>query len=123
MLIKRIPGRCHFGIRVPSHESHDITKLRLLDCFLRYDLTNHKNPVFIALCDGYSPVTDIIPSQRASDEENVSMALRLHFTHEPLARYVILLVAHAPGMLGTFSTPSRVSDSDMHHGTYVTHVP
>ena len=31
--------------------------------------------------------------------------------------------AHAPGMLGTFSPPSRVIDPDMHHGTCVTHVP
>ena len=31
--------------------------------------------------------------------------------------------AHAPGMLGTFSLPPRVSDPDMHHGTCVTHVP
>ena len=34
----------------------------------------------------------------------------------PLARHVILRVAHAPGMPGTFSPPSRVSDLDMHHG-------
>ena len=31
--------------------------------------------------------------------------------------------AHAPGMPGTFSPPSQVSDPDMHHGTCVTHVP
>ena len=41
----------------------------------------------------------------------------------PLARYVILRVAHAPGMPGTFSSPPWVSDPDMHHGTCVTHVP
>ena len=40
-----------------------------------------------------------------------------------LTRYVKLRVAHAPGMPGTFSPPLRVSDSDMHHGTCVTHVP
>ena len=38
----------------------------------------------------------------------------------PLARYVKLQFAHAPGMLGT---PPRVSDPDMHHGTCVTHIP
>ena len=43
--------------------------------------------------------------------------------HGPLARYVKLRVAHAPGMPGTFSPPSQVSDPDMHHGTCVTHVP
>ena len=41
----------------------------------------------------------------------------------PLARYVKLRVAHAPGMSGTFSPSQRVSDPDMHHGTCVTHVP
>ena len=40
-----------------------------------------------------------------------------------LTRYVILLVAHAPGMPGTFSPPPRVRDLGMHHGTCVTHVP
>ena len=43
--------------------------------------------------------------------------------HGPLARYVILRDAHAPGMPGTFSPPPRFSDPDMHHGTCVTHVP
>ena len=43
--------------------------------------------------------------------------------HGPLARYVNMRVLHAPGMLGTFSPPPRVSDPDMHHGTCVTHVP
>ena len=40
--------------------------------------------------------------------------------HGPLARYVKLRVAHAPGMPGTFSPPWRVSDPDMHHGMCVT---
>ena len=40
----------------------------------------------------------------------------------PLARYVKLRVAYAPGILGTFSPPPPVSDPDMHHGTCVTHV-
>ena len=43
--------------------------------------------------------------------------------HGPLARYVKLRVAHAPGMPGTFSPPPRVSDPDMYHGSCVTHVP
>ena len=48
----------------------------------------------------------------------------LHFEfYGLLARYVKLCVAHAPGMPGTFSPPPRVSDSDKHHGTCVTHVP
>ena len=45
------------------------------------------------------------------------------FCHGPLARYVKLRVAHAPGMPGTFSPPPRVSDPDMHHGMCMTHVP
>ena len=43
--------------------------------------------------------------------------------HGPLARYVKLRFAHAPGMPGTLSPLPRVSDPDMHHGTCVTHVP
>ena len=43
--------------------------------------------------------------------------------HGPLARYVKLGVAHAPGMPGTFSQPSWFGVPDMHHGTCVTHVP
>ena len=42
--------------------------------------------------------------------------------HGPLARYVKLWVAHAPGMPGTFSLPPRVSDPVMHYGTYVAHM-
>ena len=41
----------------------------------------------------------------------------------PLTRYERVWVAHAPGMPGAFSPPSWVSDTDMHHGTCVTHVP
>ena len=36
--------------------------------------------------------------------------------YEPLARHVKLRVAYAPGMPGTFSPPTRVSDPAMHHG-------
>ena len=41
----------------------------------------------------------------------------------PLARYVKLRVAHAPGMPGTFSPLPWFSDPAMHHGTCVTHEP
>ena len=41
----------------------------------------------------------------------------------PLNRYAKLRVAHAPGMPGTVSPPSRLSDPYLHHGTCVTHVP
>ena len=39
--------------------------------------------------------------------------------HESLKMWV----AHAPGMLGTFSLPRRVTNPDTHHGMCVTHVP
>ena len=43
--------------------------------------------------------------------------------HGLLTRYVKLRVVQAPGMPGTFSPSTRVRDSNMHHGTCVTHVP
>ena len=43
------------------------------------------------------------------------------FSYGPLARYVILRVAHVPGMPWTFSPLPLVSDPDMHHGACVTH--
>ena len=43
--------------------------------------------------------------------------------HGPLAIYVTLRVAHAPGMPGTFTLPPWVSDPDMYHGTCVEHGP
>ena len=42
--------------------------------------------------------------------------------HGSLARYVTLRVVHASGMPGTFSTPLRVGDPDMYHGTCITQV-
>ena len=53
----------------------------------------------------------------------------LRIIHGPLTRYAKLRVAHAPGMPGTrflrhrLQRKSLVSDSSMHHGTCVTHVP
>ena len=41
----------------------------------------------------------------------------------PLAWYVKLQAGHVVGMLGTFSSPLRVSDLEMHHGMCLTHVP
>ena len=46
-----------------------------------------------------------------------------HIAHGPLARYVKLWAAHAPGMPETFSLSPWVSDPDMHHGTCMTYVP
>ena len=41
----------------------------------------------------------------------------------PLARYVKLRDAHAPGMPGTLSPPAGGSDADIHHGICVRQVP
>ena len=49
--------------------------------------------------------------------------LKQNGPHGPLTRFVQLRVAHAPGMPGTFSPSPWVSDPDMHHGAYMTHVP
>ena len=43
--------------------------------------------------------------------------------HGSLARYVKVLVAHAPGMQGTFTLPPLGSNPRIHHDTCVTHVP
>ena len=48
---------------------------------------------------------------------------KIYHYHEPIARYVKLRFAHAPGMPGTFFPPPRVSDPNTHNGTCVTHVP
>ena len=45
------------------------------------------------------------------------------YRNGPLTWYVKLRVAHAPGMLGTFSPPPRVGYPDMHHGACLTRVP
>ena len=41
----------------------------------------------------------------------------------PNTRYVKFRVVHAPGISGTFSPPTLVSDRDIDHGTCVRHVP
>ena len=56
-------------------------------------------------------------------DSNVESAPSRAVIHGPLTRYVKLRVAYVPGMPGTFSSSTRVSDPDMHHGTCVTHVP
>ena len=65
-----------------------------------------------------------IPLYMATDKKNqVDKHWILHVLYclyGPLARYIKLRVAHAPGMPGTFTPPPRFSDPDMHHGTCVT---
>ena len=65
------------------------------------------------LCDSFDDCLD-----GADEDQDCCKS----YFHGPLARYVKLRVAHAPGMPGTFSPPPRVSDPGMHHGTCVTHV-
>ena len=57
------------------------------------------------------------------DMKPISNTLLKQCPNGSVARYVKLWVAYAPGMLGTFSSPARVRDPDMHHGTCVTHLP
>ena len=47
----------------------------------------------------------------------------MKLTYGPLARYVKLQAAHAPGMPGTFSLLPQFSDPDMHRSTCMTHMP
>ena len=59
---------------------------------------------------------------RRLTKSGAKMAFKIQY-HGPLTGYVKLRVAHAPGMPGTFSQPPRISGSDMHQGTCVTHLP
>ena len=63
------------------------------------------------------------PSRTSRSTEACQNLRKIRRMHGPLVRYVKLRVAHAQGMPGTFSLPSRVTDPNMHHGTCVTHVP
>ena len=60
---------------------------------------------------------------RVHEVETGRHVLPLHSLHGSPTRYVKLWVSHAPGMPGIFPLPPWVSDPDMHHGAYVTHVP
>ena len=56
-------------------------------------------------------------------QKRACLQIRRHCViHRPLARYVKLRVAHAPGTLGTFSSPptskETASDPGMHQGTW-----
>ena len=67
-------------------------------------------------------------SSRFDSWNDFIQSIKLIPNHGLLTRYVKLWVAHAPGIPGTFSRhrPRRktlISDSDIYHGTCVTHVP
>ena len=72
---------------------------------------------------GYFPITSSELQSAITNSVNSTPRCDALQTHGPLARYVKLRVVHAPVMTGTFSPPPRVNNSDMHHGTWVTHVP
>ena len=78
--------------------------------------------IYTCVIKPYNEATRIcgknVDTMGASDFVGTSL-----WNNGPLARYVNLRFAHAPGMPGTFSPPHRVSDPDMHHGTCVMHVP
>ena len=76
------------------------------------------NQIYGKQCLGAVQTTDSFQDNFA----HVYLFSKKWATHGPLARYVKLQFAHVPGMPGTFSTPPRVSDPDMDHGTCVTHV-
>ena len=76
----------------------------------------------IGICKSCQSDTDIHKNQ--GQREHLCLAkYQQRNVHVPLSRYANLLVAHAPGMPGTFFPPPRVSDPDMHNGPCVTHVP
>ena len=68
--------------------------------------------------DSYSPKR----KGRGVNPFVIAVSCRMNSVNGPLARYVKLRVAHAPGMPGTFSPPPLGSDPDMHHDTCATHV-
>ena len=78
-------------------------------------------------CNGFIPNTREINMKYADKKGRHSPTTNqqraVFVVHGPLVRCVKLRVAHAPGMLGTFSPPPWVSDPDMYHDTCVTHVP
>ena len=53
----------------------------------------------------------------------LGLKMTVSFCNAPLARYVKLRAANAPGVPGTFSPPPLIIAPDLHRGTCVTHVP
>ena len=66
------------------------------------------------------------PSHSKADNEALCLIglmppLNKSDSHGPLGTFVKLRVVYAPGMPGTFFSPPRVSEPNMHHGTFVMH--
>ena len=90
----------------------------VLHCAL---ICNPQCPLLLSPTSWVSPSMRMIyglPSIKYEIEKS-----ELSMSHGPLTRYVILWVAHAPGIPETNSPPPLVSDPDMHHSTCMTHVP
>ena len=64
-----------------------------------------------------------LPNKRVHNAYVVIWHTKRFPCNGPLARYVKLRIAHAPGIPGTLFPPPRVRDPDMHRGRCVTHLP
>ena len=77
--------------------------------------------------DGATPLApandDDDDNDKKKPKKTKASPLKMLLPNGPLTRNANLLVAHAPGILGKFSPSSRLSYTDMHHGTCVTHAP
>ena len=104
-------GRWYFNCRYVNKKVHIFFKFHYI-MFLRVTLTISQR--WFRPCFVLKAVSHYLNHHKPTRQMHV---------HGPLARYVKLRVAHAPGMPGTFSPPPLVSDPDMHHGRCVTHVP
>ena len=79
--------------------------------------------IFVQKVNKHAAGKSIIRCKRRRTVNMLELGKVLTCLYGSLIRYVKLRVAHAPGMPGTFSLPPRISNPDIHHGTYVTHVP
>ena len=101
------PCMIPYGVTRPQGFVWVIWSLITLTCISIYTNVCQCKNLLLKMCEG----------GRGSIKELFSTS------HGPLARYIKMRVAHAPGMPGAFSPSARVCDPDMHHGTCVTHVP
>ena len=76
--------------------------------FLWYKYFKHNTTISKELC-----ISNIHQSHLTIVMCPVSPVWSTNTSHGPLTSYVKLQIAHAPGM---FSTPPRVTNTDMHHG-------
>ena len=141
VLLHSYQGNWHFLSYVPWLKFETVTAVKTKPCYIFYshfsswDITPQLNYLVslwlkhcVVKCWRLEHLLVFLNKVDPSNSSLQSHCYRLgcvnHWVcHGPLARYVKLWVAHAPRMPGTFSPPPRVSDPDMHRGTWVTHVP